>query len=94
LPEVGIATVKVKVVPASSRNRVAGWLGGALKVTVTVPAEGGKANAAVTATLAEALGLPASAVRILRGSTSPRKLVEIDGLSESEIDARLAERSA
>jgi hypothetical protein len=58
LPEVGIATVKVKVVPASSRNRVAGWLGGTLKVTVTAPAEGGKANAAVTTTLAEALGLP------------------------------------
>ena len=69
--EASIATLPVKVVPASSRNRIAGWLGDTLKITVTAPAESGKANAAVAATLATALGVPASWVRVLRGLERP-----------------------
>ncbi len=88
----GDATIKlrIKVIPASSRNCVAGWVGEALKVRVTAPAERGRANAAVEATLAEALGLPGSRARVVAGRTSPRKLVEIVGLSESEVYERLA----
>ncbi len=37
----------LKVVPKSSRDCIAGWLGDALKVRVRAPAERGKANAAV-----------------------------------------------
>ncbi|HEX2228276.1 MAG TPA: DUF167 domain-containing protein, partial [Candidatus Binatia bacterium] len=70
--------------PGSSRDSIAGWLGDTLKITVTAPAEGGKANAAVEKILANALGVPRCA-RIVRGKTSPRKVVEISGLSESEI---------
>jgi uncharacterized protein YggU (UPF0235/DUF167 family) len=79
----------VKVVPASSQNCIAGWLGEALKVRVTACAERGKANAAVEATIAEALGIPADSARVIRGKTSPRKVVEILGLSESEVYRRL-----
>ncbi len=35
----------IKVVPASSRDCIAGWLGETLKVRVRAPAECGKANA-------------------------------------------------
>jgi uncharacterized protein (TIGR00251 family) len=80
----------VKVVPASSRNEIAGWLGETLKVRVTAPAERGKANAAVEKTLAEALGTTKESVRVVRGSTSPRKVVEVAGLSESEVYRRLS----
>jgi uncharacterized protein (TIGR00251 family) len=80
----------VKVVPASSRNCIAGWLGEALKVRVTAPAEGGKANAAVEATVAEALGVPKQQVRVVAGKTSPRKRLEVGGLSEAEIHRRLS----
>jgi uncharacterized protein len=79
----------VKVVPGASRNGIAGWLGDTLKVRVTAPAEQGKANAAVEALLAEALGLPRDRVRIASGTASPRKVVEIAGLSESEVRSRL-----
>ena len=82
--------LRVKVVPASSRNGIAGWLGDALKVRVTAPAEGGKANAAVEAIVAEALGLPRDAARIVSGRTSPRKVIEIAGLSESDVHQRLS----
>lgn len=79
----------IKVVPGSSRDCVAGWLGETLKVRVSAPAERGKANAAVEKILAEALGIPKCA-RIVSGHTSARKVVEIDGLSEAEIQRRLS----
>lgn len=80
----------VKVVPASSRDCIAGWLGETLKVRVTAPAERGKANSAVVRILADALGVSTSSVRVVRGKTSPRKIVEIVGLSESELHRRLS----
>jgi uncharacterized protein (TIGR00251 family) len=82
--------LSIKVVPGSSRNCVAGWLGEALKVRVTAPAEAGKANAAVEATVAEALGVSQKSIRVIAGRTSPRKTLEITDLCESEIRRRLA----
>ena len=79
----------VKVVPGASREGIAGWLGDTLKVRVTAPAEQGKANAAVEALLAEALGIAKDRVRIASGTASPRKIVEIAGLSEDEMRSRL-----
>ena len=86
--------LSVKVVPASSRDCIAGWLGEALKVRVTAPAEAGKANAAVEATIAGALGLPRKYARVIAGRTSPRKVLEITGLSESEVHERLSKGAA
>jgi len=83
------ARISVKVVPGASREGVAGWLGEALKLRVAAPPERGRANAAVEAALARALGLPEGSVRVVRGATSPRKLVEIDGLSQAEVHRRL-----
>ena len=84
----------VKVVPGASRNGIAGWLGDTLKVRVTAPAEQGKANAAVEALLAEALGVAKDRVRIASGAASPRKVVEIAGLSEDEVRSRLEQALA
>jgi uncharacterized protein YggU (UPF0235/DUF167 family) len=80
----------IKVVPASSRNCIAGWLGDTLKVRVTAQPERGKANAAVEATIAEALGISIASARVIQGKTSPRKIVEILGLSEAEVYRRLS----
>jgi uncharacterized protein len=84
----------VKVVPASSRNCIAGWLGDTLKVRVTAQPERGKANAAVEATIAEALGISIASARVIQGRTSPRKVVEILGLSEAEVYRRLSRGAA
>jgi hypothetical protein len=80
----------IKVVPASSRSGIAGWLDDTLKVRVTAPAERGKANAAVITVIAEALGVANEGIRIVAGQASARKIVEIDGLSESEVYLRLS----
>ena len=83
------ARLSVKVVPKSSRDRVAGFVGAALKVCVTAPPERGKANVAVTRVLARALGVSETSVRLVSGAASPRKTFEIDGLDEAALRSRL-----
>jgi uncharacterized protein YggU (UPF0235/DUF167 family) len=77
------------VIPKASSTRIVGWLGETLKVAVTAPPEGGRANAAVCELLASSLGLAASRVRCVAGHASSRKLFEIDELTEAEVRARL-----
>ena len=85
-----MAILNVKVVPGASRNRVAGRYGDGIKVQVSAPPEGGKANQAVIAVVAAALGLKPQQLQIIKGHTQARKLVEISGLEPSEVLARLA----
>lgn len=85
----GAFLLAIKVVPNSSRTMVAGWLGDALKVKVSQPPEGGKANEAVMALLAETLGVPAAQVTLLSGHTQPRKMVRILAMTRESIMKRL-----
>jgi uncharacterized protein (TIGR00251 family) len=75
--------LRLKVQPKARREGLAGWTpdpeGMALKVAVGAPPEDGKANAAVIALLAEALGVAKSAISVVSGATGRRKLVEIRG---------------
>lgn len=80
----------LKVSPKAARNAVTGWMGEVLKVSVTAAPEKGKANQAVEALLAEALGLAKSAVTVVAGQTSKQKRVEIAGLDADEVRRRLA----
>jgi len=81
--------LSLKVVPGASRDGIAGWLEDSLKVRVTAPAESGRANIAVKKLLAATLGVAAADIEIVAGSASPRKVIEISGLSEAEVRARL-----
>jgi len=82
----------LKVVPKASRDRIVGWIGDRLKVAVTAAPERGRANEAVIDLLAEALELPRSRVRIVAGSASPLKTVELDHGEEADLLARLPPR--
>lgn len=77
--------IAVHVTPKSGRDEVAGWRGGELSVRVTAAPEGGRANAAVCAVLADALGVPKRAVRVVRGDTARHKQVEVDGVSDADV---------
>jgi uncharacterized protein (TIGR00251 family) len=81
----------IKVVPGASRDRIAGEYGGGLKVTVSKPPEGGAANDAVVAILADFLCISRSQVRIAQGHRTPRKQVLISGLSAEAIRQRLGQ---
>ena len=65
--------------------------GAALKVRVRAVPDKGAANAAVTATVADWLGVPKSTVTLVSGSTARIKVVAIAGDGE-QLSARLEQR--
>ena len=72
-------TVAVRVIPRARRRAVEPQPGGGLVVRVTEPPEDGRANDAVREALAGHFGVKRSAICILRGATSRRKVVAIGG---------------
>ena len=83
------AFLPVRVTPSAGRDALLGWQGEVLCLSVAAPAQRGKANEAALRLLAAALGLPRERLRIVRGQTSRRKVVAIQGLDEAEVRARL-----
>lgn len=71
----GATRLRLRVRPAARKNAVVGPHGGALKVSVTAPAERGKANEAVVELLARELSLPRGSISIVSGESSPDKVV-------------------
>lgn len=86
----GEVVFEVRVAPRASRDAIGGEHGGALKVSVTAPPVGGAANGAVCALLAKALGVAKGRVRVVRGETSKRKQVAVEGVEPGAIEALLS----
>ena len=80
----------VRAQPRASRDRIVGPHGEALKVAVSAPPEGGKANDALVRLLAKALGVSRSAVRLVGGRASRDKLIEVEGLTLEQLRERIA----
>jgi uncharacterized protein YggU (UPF0235/DUF167 family) len=91
LPD-GVA-VAVKVQPKSRRPGLQGVVpcadGERLRIGVTEAAEGGRANRAACAALANALGLPPSAVHLTLGATRREKTLHVAG-DPAVLGAKLA----
>lgn len=79
----------IHVQPRSKKPGIDGTHGDALRVRVQAPPVEGAANEAVIAVLAEALGVPARAVRIATGQSGRQKLVDVDGVDAVAAQARL-----
>src|SRR5947199_10867721 len=82
-------TLSLRVQPRASRNSVAGWTGDILNIRLTAPPVEGAANAACLKFLADLLDLPRARVSLLRGKRARNKVVQITGLSQEEVYARL-----
>lgn len=80
--------ITVHATPKSSVDAVMGWKGDQLVVRVTAAPENGKANMAVERTIAAALGVPKSYVRVVRGHTSRTKILELDGVDEYRVEEK------
>ena len=86
-------TVRVRVAPRSARDRIVGLVAEpdgkpVLKVGVTAPPEGGKANQAVIKLLAKSWRMPKTALSVKRGASDRRKLLHIAGVP-AEVEERL-----
>jgi len=82
---VPVTRIKVKVSAGAARSAISGWQADCLRVRIHAAPERGKANAALIALLASALGLPKSAIRISAGQHTPRKTLEVTGPGEQAI---------
>lgn len=82
----------VRVQPRASRTSIEGVHGGALKVRLNAPPVDGAANDALVALLADALGVPKRAVRIVAGESARSKIVEVAGVDVTRV-TRLAHAS-
>lgn len=81
----GAVTVDVVVQPRATREGVGPVVGDRLRIAVNAPPVDGKANEAVVRVLAGALGVPKSAIEIVRGETGRRKTLRIRGVTRDAL---------
>ena len=79
--------IRVKAVPGASRDEIAGAVGDRLKVRISAPPEGGRANKAICAVLARSLNVKRNRVTLESGAGNPAKVFRI-------LDTRLEEVAA
>jgi uncharacterized protein YggU (UPF0235/DUF167 family) len=71
--------LKLKVHPGARENKLVRKAPDAYEAWVKAPAERGLANDAVLALLAAGLGVPRARLRLVKGATSPSKIVTLLG---------------
>lgn len=80
---------KVKIQPRASKNEIIGMRDGMLWLRLTAPPIENKANFALIDFLANQLSLRKSEVRLVSGAKSRIKLIEIDGITESDFSNKV-----
>jgi uncharacterized protein (TIGR00251 family) len=84
--------LSVRVTPRAGRTAIAGMREGVLHVKLAAAPVEGAANAALIDLLSRQLRIPKRSLRIATGERSRTKTVEISGLTDEEVRARLAVR--
>lgn len=83
--------IRVKARPGARRNGFAGLHDGALRVDVTAAPEKGKANEAIIALLAEALGVAKSTIELVSSPANPQKRFLVASVELAAAEKRLNE---
>jgi hypothetical protein len=81
----------VRVIPRSPRSKIDGRRGDAILVRLAAPPVEGAANDDLIDLLSREFHLPKRQITIVSGATARDKRVEITGLSDVEIQARLSD---
>lgn len=87
-----MARLAVVVQPRAPKSEVAGRYGDAVKVRIAAPPVDHAANEELVRFLAEQLGVRRSAIRITHGASGRRKVVTVDGVSDTEALRALCSR--
>lgn len=82
-------TFIVKVHPRARKNAVTGVVGDALKLDLTAPPVGGRANEAVIGFFVDLFEISRASVTIASGETSRTKVVRVTGVSKQVIEQKL-----
>lgn len=84
------AVIRIRLTPRSSGNEVLGLEDGVFRVKVTAPPVEGKANQALIAFLAKALGISKGKLDMVSGEKSRDKTIRIRGMTRQEVQKALA----
>lgn len=89
-----MAHLAVRLTPGAASDRIDGWDVDpdgrpVLRVRVRARPVAGEANAALILLLSKSLGVSRSSVSLARGGQSRLKMIEVEGLAEVELRARL-----
>lgn len=85
-----MAIVQIRVIPRAGRTAIAGRRGDAVLVRLAAAPVDGAANDALIDLLSETLDVPRRRITIASGQRSRDKRVEIQGLDDAAIAARLS----
>jgi uncharacterized protein (TIGR00251 family) len=89
------AALAIRVTPRASKNEISEILNdGTVRIRLTAPPVGGKANEALVVFLADILDVPRSKIEIVAGETGRDKLVSILGLDAETVHARILQHLA
>ena len=75
-------SIKISVIPNSSKTFVVGILDGVIKIKLNSPPIEGRANKEVIEFLSKLLGIPKTSISILRGDKNKLKTLQIKGDSD------------
>ena len=84
-----MARVTVRVHPRAKRTWITGRFGEAYKLDLAAPPVDGKANEECVRFFAELAHVPRSRVRLVTGQTGRTKVIEIEGVSQAELENSL-----
>jgi hypothetical protein len=79
----------VRAHPGARRNEIRGEQNGMLKVSVTPPAEKGKANQALIALLSKGLSVRKSQIELISGATSSQKRFLVREVTVADLADRI-----
>jgi len=82
----------VQVQPNARRNEIVGFDEDILRIKISAPPVKGKANKALIEFLGQVLGIRKRDITVARGETNKRKIVMIDGLSQTQLIQKLKNR--
>lgn len=85
----GAVLLRLHVQPGAGRSAIVGRHGDALKVRVAAPPTGGRANDAVLALVADAVGAKPADVELVGGAASRSKRVRVKGVEADDLRKNL-----
>jgi uncharacterized protein len=85
------ALLRIRLTPRAARERLVADPdgGGGYRAHVTAPPVDGAANEALCKLVAKAAGVAPSRVTVVRGQRARQKVVCVDGVSETDLRARI-----
>jgi len=83
-------TIEILLQPGAKKNEIVGFREGVLYAKVIALPQKSQANRVLLELMAEILGVPKSALAIIRGQSSRNKVIAVQGLSQEEMEEALS----